>query len=73
MYNQPMLRDDALKGKTIVVTGGGTGLGRSMATYFSKLGANLVISSRKLEVLQNQKEDVYSLSEWPLDLPQVIL
>lgn len=27
---------------------------------------------RKLEVLQNQKEDVYSLSEWPLDLPQVI-
>jgi NAD(P)-dependent dehydrogenase (short-subunit alcohol dehydrogenase family) len=52
MYNQPMLRDDALKGKTIVVTGGGTGLGRAMGTYFLKLGANLVITSRKLEVLE---------------------
>ena len=52
MYNQPMLKDDALKGKTIVVTGGGTGLGKAMGTYFLKLGANLVITSRKLEVLQ---------------------
>ncbi len=52
MYNQPMLKDDALKGKTIVVTGGGTGLGKAMGTYFLKLGANLVITSRKLDVLQ---------------------
>lgn len=27
---------------------------------------------RKLELLQNQKEEVFSLSEWPLDLPQAI-
>ena len=47
-----MLRDDALKGKTIIVTGGGTGLGRAMGTYFLKLGANLVITSRKLDVLE---------------------
>ena len=52
MYNEPMLRDNALKGQTIVVTGGGTGLGRAMSTYFLKLGANVVITSRKLEVLQ---------------------
>jgi len=52
MYNEPMLREDALKGKTIVITGGGTGLGKAMGTYFLKLGANLVITSRKLEVLQ---------------------
>ncbi len=52
MYNQPMLRDDALKGKTIVITGGGTGLGKAMGTYFLKLGANLVITSRKLDVLE---------------------
>jgi NAD(P)-dependent dehydrogenase (short-subunit alcohol dehydrogenase family) len=52
MHTQPMLRDDALKGKTIVVTGGGTGLGRAMSTYFSKLGANVVITSRKLDVLK---------------------
>ncbi len=51
MYNQPMLRDDALSGKTIVVTGGGTGLGRAMSAYFLKIGANVVITSRKLDVL----------------------
>jgi NAD(P)-dependent dehydrogenase (short-subunit alcohol dehydrogenase family) len=46
-----MLRDDALKGKTIIITGGGTGLGKAMGAYFLKLGANLVITSRKLDVL----------------------
>ena len=47
-----MLRDDALKGKTVIITGGGTGLGKSMGTYFLQLGANLVITSRKLDVLK---------------------
>lgn len=47
-----MLRENALKGKTIIVTGGGTGLGRAMGTYFLQLGANLVITSRKLDVLK---------------------
>lgn len=51
-YKQKMLRDDALKGKTIVVTGGGSGLGKSMSTYFLELGANVVITSRNLEKLQ---------------------
>lgn len=58
MYNQPMLRDDALKGKTIVITGGGTGLGKAMGTYFLKLGANLVITSRKLDVLQKTANEM---------------
>src|SRR5690606_22753729 len=56
--NQGMLRDDALKGKTIVVTGGGTGLGRAMGIYFLKLGANLVITSRKLEVLKESAKEM---------------
>lgn len=47
-----MLRDDAFKNKTIIITGGGTGLGKAMGTYFLKLGANLIITSRKLDVLQ---------------------
>lgn len=58
MYNQPMLKEDALKGKTIVITGGGTGLGKAMGTYFLKLGANLVITSRKLEVLQKTANEM---------------
>ena len=52
MYNEPMLRDGALKNKTILVTGGGTGLGRSMSKYFLELGANVIISSRKLNVIE---------------------
>jgi NAD(P)-dependent dehydrogenase (short-subunit alcohol dehydrogenase family) len=46
-----MLKPESLKNKTIIVTGGGTGLGRSMGKYFLELGANLVITSRKLDVL----------------------
>ncbi len=37
-YTSKMLRDDALRGKTIVVTGGGSGLGKAMTTYFSGIG-----------------------------------
>jgi NAD(P)-dependent dehydrogenase (short-subunit alcohol dehydrogenase family) len=58
MYNEPMLKENALKGKTIVVTGGGTGLGKAMSTYFLKLGANVVITSRKLEVLQQTAQEM---------------
>jgi NAD(P)-dependent dehydrogenase (short-subunit alcohol dehydrogenase family) len=47
-----MLREDALKGHVIVVTGGGTGLGRSMARGFLSLGAAVVITSRKQDVLE---------------------
>ena len=57
-YNSPMLRDDALKGKTIVITGGGTGLGKAMGIYFLKLGANLVITSRKQDVLQKTADEM---------------
>src|SRR6478672_5579552 len=51
-FSQKMLRDDALKGKTIVVTGGGSGLGKAMAKYFLELGANVAITSRDLEKLK---------------------
>lgn len=46
-----MLKPGSLKGKTIIVTGGGTGLGKSMGKYMLELGANLVITSRKKDVL----------------------
>lgn len=46
-----MLQPGSLKDKTIIITGGGTGLGRSMGKYFLELGANLVITSRKEEVI----------------------
>lgn len=51
-YAQKMLRDDALKDKVIVVTGGGSGLGKSMTTYFLELGAKVAITSRDLDKLK---------------------
>src|SRR5690606_3709923 len=57
-FNEGMLREGSLKGKNILVTGGGTGLGRSMSEYFLSLGANLVISSRKLDVLEDSAKEM---------------
>jgi len=59
-YAQGMLKEGSLAGKTILITGGGTGLGKSMGTYFSELGANLVITSRKMEVLQETANEISS-------------
>lgn len=53
-----MLKPGALKDKTIIITGGGTGLGRSMGKYFLELGANLVITSRKKDVLDKTASDL---------------
>ncbi len=53
-----MFKDNIFKGKTIIITGGGTGLGRSMAEKLSSLGANVVIASRKLDVLQKTAEEI---------------
>jgi NAD(P)-dependent dehydrogenase (short-subunit alcohol dehydrogenase family) len=60
MRNQSMLKADTLKGKTIFVTGGGTGLGRSMSKYFLELGANVIIGSRKLDVLEKTANELMS-------------
>jgi len=60
MPTEPMLKADALKGKTIIITGGGTGLGRSMAHTFLQLGAKIVICSRKLPVLEQAAQELHA-------------
>ena len=57
-YTKKMMQADALKGKTIVVTGGGSGLGKAMSTYFLELGANVVITSRNEEKLKTVQEEL---------------
>ncbi len=57
-FSAKMLRDDALKGKVIVITGGGSGLGKAMTKYFMELGAQVAISSRDLEKLQNTAKEL---------------
>ena len=45
-------RPDLLKGKTTIITGGGTGLGRSMALRLAGLGARVAVLGRRPEPLQ---------------------
>jgi len=47
-----------LNGKNIVITGGGSGLGKSMASRFVELGANIVITSRRQEVINSAAKEL---------------
>jgi len=54
-----MFQTDLLAGKRILVTGGGTGLGAAMARRFAELGASLVLTSRRAEVLAQTATDIH--------------
>jgi NAD(P)-dependent dehydrogenase (short-subunit alcohol dehydrogenase family) len=53
-----MFQNDLLNGRTILITGGGTGLGRSMALRFAELGANLFLAGRRVEPLVETSEAI---------------
>ena len=46
-----MFKKDLLKDKRILVTGGGTGLGKEMASHYAEHGANIFICGRRENVL----------------------
>jgi NAD(P)-dependent dehydrogenase (short-subunit alcohol dehydrogenase family) len=55
------LRDGTFDGRIVVVTGGGTGLGKGIAIEFARLGATLAIWSRSPEHLEAGKEAVEAI------------
>ena len=55
-HTKGMLKEESFRDRTIIITGGATGLGKSMATYLSGLGANIVICSRKEDNLLKSAE-----------------
>ena len=53
-----MFKNDLLKDKRILVTGGGTGLGKEMASHFAKHGAELYICGRRENVLEDTAKEI---------------
>ncbi len=51
----------SLEGRTAIVTGGGTGIGKSIAIEFARAGADVAICSRKVEHLEPVAEAVRKL------------
>ncbi|HBF11974.1 MAG TPA: 2,4-dienoyl-CoA reductase [Deltaproteobacteria bacterium] len=55
-----MFQKDLLKDKVIFITGGGTGLGKSMALRFADLGAHIALCGRRLDVLEETAKEIQS-------------
>jgi citronellol/citronellal dehydrogenase len=67
-----IFKPNAFKGQTIIVTGGGSGLGRCMAHELASLGAHVVITGRNPDKLQKVeaeiREDGGSVDWWAFDI-----
>jgi NAD(P)-dependent dehydrogenase (short-subunit alcohol dehydrogenase family) len=53
-----MFKKDLLKNKRILVTGGGTGLGKEMASHYAEHGAELYICGRRLNLLEETANEL---------------
>src|SRR5256885_5644032 len=54
-----MFHKDLLKGRAVFLTGGGTGLGKSMALRFAELGARIFLVGRREDPLRETCEEIH--------------
>jgi len=62
---------DLLAGRTALVTGGGSGLGKAIATGLSLAGADVVIAARRLERLEDAASEISEITGNPVVVDQV--
>jgi len=61
-----MFRDNLLRNKRVLITGGGTGLGKAMAHRFLELGATVYICGRREEVLEETAAELSNATKGPI-------
>ena len=66
---------DFLRGRTVMITGGGRGLGRCFALTFARFGADVIIAGRHPENLEPTREEIEDLGAsclaWPTNIREI--
>lgn len=55
-------KESSIRGRVAIITGGATGIGAATARYFASLGAHVVITGRRSDILNNMASDVGALA-----------
>ena len=71
LWVSAMFESGLLNGKKFLVTGGGTGLGKAMASRFCELGAEIVICGRRLEVLEETAGEISAATGGTVGVRQI--
>lgn len=66
-------RDDLFKNKVALVTGGGTGIGRSITIELALLGATVVIASRSVDKCEKTAKEINALLRNSLSFGRVVV
>ncbi len=61
-----VFRDNVLAGRVALITGGGSGICRGIATAYARFGANVCIVSRKADVLDKTASEIRTLTGRPV-------